>query len=277
MDRPHAHRDRAVADAARHTAAEHAARAAYLARRAAAARRRAALTVVLLLAVVAGWGAAAVGSVGIAAGVVPSCLLAGVLVLGRRAVIAGARADARWAAGEGGRPAVADAVRAARSASGAATVVGRAVHPSDATTEVMARVGERRDAAGAGSSPAAQTAATRVAAESQAAESEAAESQAAVAARQDTTEGRSEATREAPQEESSTWVPVPVPRPAYTLKPMARRPEPAPLVLDAEPGASAGGVAAGSDGPAAVVDDDAPTTGGLDLDAILARRRAAGE
>lgn len=277
MERPHVHRDRAVADAARHTASEHAARAAYLARRAAAARRRAVLTGLLLLAVVAGWGAVATGALGIVAGAVPTALLAGVLVLGRRAVIAGARADARWAAGEGARPPVADAVRAARSSgAGRATVVGRAVHPSEATTEVMARVGERRDSTGVASSAA--TVAVEAEAAPVAAEPVAGEFVAErVAARPDAVEDRPEAIGPTPEETSSTWVPVPVPRPAYTLKPMARRPEPAPLVLDADPVAVADDVAAGSDESGPVTDDAAPTTGGLDLDAILARRRAAGE
>ena len=66
-----------------------------------------------------------------------------------------------------------------------------------------------------------------------------------------------------------TWVPVPVPRPAYALKPAVRRPEPAPLALD-----DAGDAAAGYEHAPQVA---APATGGIDLDAILARRRAAGE
>lgn len=66
-----------------------------------------------------------------------------------------------------------------------------------------------------------------------------------------------------------TWVPVPVPRPAYALKPAVRRPEPAPLALG-----DAGEVAAGYQRAPQV---PAPATGGIDLDAILARRRAAGE
>jgi len=66
-----------------------------------------------------------------------------------------------------------------------------------------------------------------------------------------------------------TWVPVPVPRPAYALKPAVRRPEPAPLALD-----DVGDAAAGYERVPQVA---APATGGIDLDAILARRRAAGE
>lgn len=297
MDRPHAGRDRTVADAARHTAAEHAARAAYLARRAAAARRRAALTGVLLLAVLAGWGSVAVGALGLAAGVVPSALLVGVLALGRRAVLAGARADARWAAGEGARPPVADAVRAARSASAAPRVVGRAVHPSEATTEVMARLGERRDATGTSSSSAAPARAERGPADTAPVAAGPDAGRATPAERAGAADvGGGASTGPVAEEPESTWVPVPVPRPAYTLKPMARRPEPAPLVLDEEPadrigtaatdvGAKASGAnASGAADDATTVppsgagpDDATPTTGGLSLDAILARRRAAGE
>ena len=65
-----------------------------------------------------------------------------------------------------------------------------------------------------------------------------------------------------------TWVPVPVPRPAYALKPAVRRPEPAPLALG-----GAGAAAEYERAPQVA----APATGGIDLDAILARRRAAGE
>jgi hypothetical protein len=79
-------------------------------------------------------------------------------------------------------------------------------------------------------------------------------------------------------------VPVPVPRPSYTLKPSVRRAEPAPLVLD-EPAAVAElaeesadeswetGVGSGS----AVGSPAGSASGRFDLDAVLARRRAAGE
>ncbi len=71
------------------------------------------------------------------------------------------------------------------------------------------------------------------------------------------------------------WSPVPVPRPTYTTKATAPRREPLPLVVeDAAPvaveapaGATSGGQEAGG----------APARPAVDLDAILARRRAAGE
>jgi hypothetical protein len=66
------------------------------------------------------------------------------------------------------------------------------------------------------------------------------------------------------------WAPVPVPRPTYTLKPAARRREPAPLPVEM--------ISVDVTVPAREEQVAAPeTTGGLDLDAILARRRASGE
>jgi hypothetical protein len=214
VDRPHALTDRVVADAARRSAAERSHRAAHLARRAAGARRRAVLVVGLLVIAAAGWTGVALSTLVTAAGVVPTALLAGVLVLGRRAVVVGRRADVAWAADRPARAAREALVKAGPSA------VGRAVHPSNNDTEIIARI-----AAQAPPAVAAPIAATG----------------------------------------EPTWVPVPVPRPSYSLKPEVRRPEPAPLVLDdvevlavAEPQAR-------------------PATGGIDLDSVLARRRAAGE
>jgi len=66
------------------------------------------------------------------------------------------------------------------------------------------------------------------------------------------------------------WAPVPVPRPTYTLKPAAPRREPAPLAVEM---ISVAATVPAIEEPAA----GAETTGGLDLDAILARRRASGE
>ncbi len=99
MDRPHGTQDRITADAARRAAQARAARAAAVARRAAAARRRALLAGVLVLATVVGWAAfVVVPAVGWVAGVAPTVLLSTVLVLGRRAVLAGREADAEWEA-----------------------------------------------------------------------------------------------------------------------------------------------------------------------------------
>lgn len=131
VDRPHGLADRAVADAVRRTAAERAARAAHLARRRAGARRRAVLATTLLVLAVAGWAAVVAGGL-LALGAVPSALLVTVLGLGRRAVVAGRRADAAWAAGAAARAAVPRSTRP--------TAVGHARRPSDASTEIIARV-----------------------------------------------------------------------------------------------------------------------------------------
>lgn len=259
MDRPHATRDRLSAAAARRTAAEHAQRAARLDRRAAAARRRALLTVLLLLAVAGGWTAVAVVGAGVALGAAPTVLLAAVLGLGRRAVLAGARADAAWAAGAEHRVPLPGAERAAAGSTAVArtpSVTGRAVRPSDATTEVLARI----PALGGGRTATSMDAAIATAPAGVVAAAPVAGS------------------------DDSTWSPVPVPRPAYTLKPAARRAEPAPLDLeDWSTAAAAASAAVRADSDGATDDgrlEDAGTvvgTGGLNLDAILARRRAAGE
>ena len=229
VDRPHALADRVVADAARRTATERAQRAAYLARRSVGARRRAVLATLLLVLAGAGWVGAGVGGPVLALGPAPTALLVAVLVLGRRAVLLGRRADADWASG---RPAAAH-----RPAQRVPTAVGHAVRPSEDVTEVMARVAATAATAATAARPAADVALATV----------------ETSARTD----------------GPTWVPVPVPRPAYALKPAVRRPEPAPLALG-----DAGEVAAGYQRAPQV---PAPATGGIDLDAILARRRAAGE
>ncbi|NCT92329.1 hypothetical protein GXB85_15415 [Cellulomonas sp. APG4] len=257
MDRPHAAGDRIVADAVRRSAAEHARRAAHLAQRRAAARRRALLTVVLLVAAVGGWAVAGLASASLLLGAVPTVLLGGVLVLGRRAVVAGHRADAAWAAG------ASDRLPLARTAH----VIGRAVHPSEATTEVIARV------------PAAPVRRSAAAA---------ARGEARTEPERSTTAAPSQPeVREQEATEEPTWAPVPVPRPTYALKPAAPRREPAPLTaehlapqqvaeqVDADQDAAGTGAVAESTPPAA---STAPApSAGLDLDAVLARRRASGE
>lgn len=238
MDRPHAAGDRVVADAARRVAAARAARAAALTRRAAGARRRAALVAILLVAGVAGWAAVGLTEVGLLAGAAPTGLLAVVLGLGRQAVRAAQRADARWAADP----------LSALPAPRRAAVVGRAVHPSEETTQVIGRVPVVRR----------PVADRRVA--------EQAVEQAVEQAGEQRPEQR--AAAEPRGARVDTWVPVAVPPPAYTLKPAVRREEPAPLALEqtvVEPAV------------ASVPADQPVTTGGLSLDAILARRRASGQ
>ncbi len=84
-----------------------------------------------------------------------------------------------------------------------------------------------------------------------------------------------------------TWDPVPVPRPTYTMKPPAPRPQPPVLDLPGVPAGAPGATAAGSGAGAGVTpaataadrprrpwDDGHEWADGLDLDAVLARRRA---
>jgi len=251
VDRPHATSDRLSADAVRRAAQARSAHAAAVARRGAAARRRAVLAGVLLAATVAGWALAGLATVTWVAGAVPSLLLVSVLVLGRRAVLAGRAADATWAATEAELSTVSTPTRTVRAAP---VVTGRAVHPSDASTEVFARI----VADGGESTGTVRHASTRTGA-------------TPVVAHADAT-----ATSAVPAVDS--WSPVPVPRPTYTYKPVAPRRDPLPLG-EVEGSTSMAAPAA----PQVAAHDDesdaepAPATGGIDLDAVLAKRRASGE
>lgn len=329
VDRPTATQDRITADAARRAAQARAARAAAVARRAAAARRRAVLAGVLVVATIAGWTVAGLApAVTWVAGAVPSVLLGGVLVLGRRAVLAGRAADAAWearmaderrvpggprtgamrAVAEASRTSSAPATGATRAVTGAqptvrsareehapvaertpdaahpqaqqgdahgvphALVTGRAVHPSEASTEVFARIVEDRGetAAPARHASTGQTPVVRTGVAERAAKA--------------SVRDAADATADTPeQDEDGAWSPVPVPRPTYTMKATAPRREPAPLE-DAD--ASAGATVAASQDTvtepvaqvvAEVTEPPAATTGSIDLNAVLAKRRAAGE
>jgi hypothetical protein len=268
VDRPHGTQDRIGADAVRRAATLHAAHAAATARRGAAARRRGALAGLLLAATVVTWVVVAVTTVPVLAAVVPSALLVSVLGLGRRAVVQGQQAEAEWRR----RTAEADeAVRTRVVRPGRVSAGGRAVRPSIDDTQAIAQVG----------APAGTASEGRV-----------------------WSGGR----------EGDSWTPVPVPAPTYTTKAAAPRREPAPLgevegstaaparterttvterpaAEDAPAAASAetaaadgtateaGGAVAESAAPAATPDASATgePTGSIDLNAVLARRRAAGE
>ena len=225
-----------------------------------------------------GWVVVGLTTVAVAAAVFPTVALAAVLVLGRRAVVQGQVADAAWdrqltAAGGAGRPA-------------AAPVTGRAHHPSDEPTQIIARIRDQTapvqldDAADA--SP--EAAVSGGVAESSAADHSAADHSAADHSAADSSTGPDDAA----------WSPVPVPRSTYTAKAAAPRREPIPLVLP-ELATSSPAAQASSDLEApldvelagqasAATADDAEVTAPelntdsapLDLDAILARRRAAG-
>lgn len=306
VDRPLGTQDRLSAEAVRRRAQAHAARAAAVARRRAAARRRAVLAGVLLVATVGAWGVVGfVTAVPWLVAAVPTVLLGSVLVLGRRASRSWAQADAEWerrleqerresfappATAGRGAPAVKAASTPAAVAAPVRTAVplvtGRAVHPSDTETQMFARIVEDR---GEESSPARHSTGATPVVRRSAKTDEAPRAAAAPAA---LAAPAPQAAQPAPDEGDEAWSPVPVPRPTYTMKPTAPRREPAPLgevegstamrasALEATPDATveAAGTttAAGTDDRAAA-EPPALTTGSIDLDAVLAKRRASGE
>lgn len=270
-----------------------------LERRAAAARRRLALTVVLLLATVGVWVVVALGLVPWWAGVVPTAFLGLVLVLGRRAVLAAQRSDAAWlaerrAAARAARGAVLGAPPAPRGAR--PRVTGRAVHGSQVSTQMIPRVTPQdlaRANAAASANAGAPAASSRErttasgATEGPASEEPAPASDEPTTVRETTPVVEVEAVDAERVPTGRAWDPVPVPPPTYTMKPTAPRREPAPLTDDdvvsptvstrVEPVVAAD-ARTGAPAPAAG-DDRKPSTEtlGLDLNEILARRRAAGQ
>ncbi|PYG00944.1 hypothetical protein SAMN05216184_102101 [Georgenia satyanarayanai] len=281
VNRPTTPSERAAAEA-RRLAQLRAARAAEISRRKAAARRRLVLTVVLLLASVGGWLGFGLSSLPIALGVVPTVLLAGVLVLGRRAAKVAARrnaadraAMARLAPQPAPRTRLAPAARPAAAPAGGSPAAGGA------------------SAAAHGEAPA-EDAATAEPAEAPVAEEPSASDEnpaPAVVA---------EVAGVAPAGQSGTrsWTPVQVPVPTYTLKASAPRrdiapyeaPEPQPVAEEApaapaapaEPVVVVSGLAGSPYAPVADPEPEAAPAAdalparGLDLDSVLARRRAVG-
>ncbi|QJW35918.1 hypothetical protein [Cellulosimicrobium protaetiae] len=289
-------------------------RLALLERRAAAARRRLALTVVLLLASVAVWVVVALGYVSWWAGVVPTAFLGLVLVLGRRAVLAAQRSDAAWlaerrAAARAARGTVLGAPPAPRGAR--PRVTGRAVHGSQVSTQMIPRV-TPKDLARANATAAAlsggsavpsprerATSSSTTVAEDPGSEEPASASAGPAAVVTEVAVEVAEVVEVdvAPADEDHVpsgraWDPVPVPPPTYTMKPTAPRREPVPLTDDDVVSPTRAGstpapvvvAEAGADAPSrapepAVGDERKPSTEtlGLDLNEILARRRAAGQ
>jgi hypothetical protein len=277
-------------------------RLAVLERRAARARRR--LVVTLLLALVTGgaWVVVGLGHLLWWVAAVPSALLVAVLLLGRFAVLAARRSDARWRAER--RAEQQRATQQRTLAHGGpyaprnrARITGRAVHPSDTSTGMIPRVQQGAPAAPeAKPEPAGRGSAPR--------------EQATSGSRSGDRAGDDdqESVRESPVDARPTgqpWEPVPVPLPTYVTKPAAPRREQATTVpthetRDVEPLVAAPVVAAvgeSSTGKGAVA--GSPSSGepvqqagqgeagaeeprprtetlGLPLEQILARRRAAG-
>ena len=289
------------------------ARAGLRARRAAAARRRALLTVILLV-LTAGTGVlAAATAVSGWFVLAPAVLLVATLALGRRAVRANARADAAWEARDRARRAAAQQRLAGRPASAVRPqVTGHAVKSSQVQTQMIARVRPLRTP-GAGSAPAdtstdtsADTSTSTGAGAGVVSATDDAPVDAtapdAPASVDDTPTPQvadltARPTPDAVAATATEWVSVPVPRPVYTLKSPAPRWEPAPLTAEmaqiaqarrdelaahdaARPAASGTltSAATGTDAPSGNTSSEGGSDSlGVNLNAVLARRRAAGE
>jgi hypothetical protein len=296
VDRPHAVPERITADASRRAAQARAARAAFRARRAAAARRRGLLAAVLLVATIAGVVVAAASlAVGPIAWIVPGGLLAGVVGLGRRAVIVGDRTDAelgeRIAEAErvvadprtGSLPVVSmPTPRASVVRTGATPVpvVGRAVRPSEADTEVFAAIvadhGEHGGAArhATGAIPVV----ARAERSSSSDETGTAKAPVAGATAAKAPAAKAPVAAKAPaQDDERGWSPAPVPPPTYVTKPAAPRWEPAPLDVPVASSSGARGAAESSDDDVRTPEAPVATSGSIDLNEVLARRRASGQ
>lgn len=247
-------------DAAREAAAMRARRAAVAEQRAAAAKRRLALTLTLLSASAIAWTAVSAFSIHVAIPSVLTAMLGGVLVLGRRAVVAGRRADATVAV-------------KARSASSPApvrpSVTGRAVHASDVSTQMISS-----DAVRAVVARSAEAAATASATDVVAAPASAEDAATTTAVEVDAAPAPENVVAEGGELAGFS-----LPRPTYTMKAAAPRREPAPLHEDDVTTPSNASERASSASVASAEESETVSTEGLglDLDAILARRRASGE
>ncbi len=308
MDRPHAAAERRSADAARQVARIRAGFAAARSRRAAAARRRGLLAALLLVASSTAWAVVGFAAAPWYVGAIPTALLVVTLVAGRFAVVAGTRNDTRWrqmideaerqaAKARTGsvrtivprssgtrRTAAPRSAEVRRQAPRAATgstrprvdlattalssgPVGRAVRPSEQVTDVfdviVADRGETTPSVRHASGPTPVT--TRPPT------SPAVSGPVPSAPSRRAAGERARTSEPVEAVERAGWDPVDVPPPAYTLKQSASRPEPAPL-SDETP---VGDVPAEQqvEPPA---EPEPITSGSIDLDAVLERRRASG-
>ncbi|MFC7404813.1 hypothetical protein [Georgenia alba] len=278
MTSPRARGER-VGEDARALAAARAARAARLSRRAAAARRRLVLTTVLLLATAGAWTATSLTSLHWAVAVAPTVLLVTVLVLGRRAAVRARANDRRDRAEmkrleqrlrdlsrrDGEHRTVARVpAPTVKSRSGDGSRPGRAAErtlTTDAPTADVAREEPARK------DPADETVAEEPQQESDRARVAEAEARAVPQAEP------VPAPAAVPQSQDG-WTPVPVPAPSYTLKPLAPRREVAPYAAQEE-APSAAVPQRPSEASPAPAPEEQPSPA-LDLDEVLARRRAAG-
>jgi hypothetical protein len=280
---------------------ERTARLEMLEQRAARARRRLTLTVLLVLLTAGAWTAVGVGYVHWGVGAAVSGLLLVVLVMGRLAVMAARRSDARWRAERRSQRQRATQERTLAHGGpyaprNRARITGLAVHPSSTHTQMIPRV-----------QPAAPVAGRERAAQPEAASTPSADGVVEAEPERGRVIGTGivigtvsvpralDAGRDPLHAEP--WEPVPVPLPTYVTKPEAPRPEQAttvptqrprvalPPVWDVAPSAAASAASSGSPaerstaGPDSVrADEPRPRTEtlGLPLEQILARRRAAG-
>ncbi|WP_068203983.1 hypothetical protein [Isoptericola dokdonensis] len=257
---------------------ERTARLEVLERRAARARRRLTLTALLVLLTVAAWTVVALGYLMWPVALVPSVLLAVVLLLGRVAVVAARRSDARWRAERRAQRQRATQERTLAHGGpyaprNRARITGLAVHPSDTSTQMIPRV----QPAATVPSSAGRSRSTPAVAPEEPVAPETEPDPVGIPL------GTVAVTRPLGGE---PWEPVPVPLPTYVTKPLAPRPAvPLPPELS-RPTAPA--PAAREQRPAPVApepaqeslagDEPRPRTEtlGLPLEQILARRRAAG-
>ncbi len=307
VDRPHATPERVTAEAARRAAQVRAARAAASARRVAAARRRAALAVVLVIVTAVCWGAVGLApAVPLLVGIAPTVLLALVLFAGRHAVVAGARNDAAMA-----QQITESEQLAASPRSGPTRVVVPAVTAPSATVPTAAKTaaGAKKSTAKAARGSTAKAAATATTGPATATSATAAVRSAPtprvtgravhpseartevftaiVADQGETGASARHATGQVPvvaatpgAATSDGWAPVPVPRPTYVTKPAAPHRDPVPLgEVDASTAvrqALPTGVSSADD-QLVTPEPPAEVSASIDLNAVLAKRRAAGE
>ena len=238
--------------------------------RAAAARRRLILTLALLTLSTGTWIATAAAGLLVAVPIIFTALFGGVLVLGRRAVIAGQRADA--AARRGVQRSAPAPTRRGRTRA-TAKVVGHAVRGSNVNTEMISsvQVGERLATITADAAP------EQTVTDTEEAPAEQDTSDAGVTVSSD---AAGVVVAESTGTELSAYS---VPRSTYMSKAAAPRREPAPLkpedvTTPATASARAATQRAESARSAEEFGDLKPSPDGLgvDLNQILARRRAAG-
>ncbi|PWD51955.1 hypothetical protein C8046_16190 [Serinibacter arcticus] len=237
VNRPTGMADRRTANEARRVAAVRAALAARRAEQAAAARRRLVLTVALVLVSGISWAAVALAQFSFLLAAFPTVVLAAVLWLGVRT----ARAErAEWAQ----VPTSLTEPRATRAA-------GPTYSPSQLRSHLSAEGAARPDAAPS------DAAAGRLSWQTDDVPVE-----VPVEAEPEPVEVVAEVEEPAV---AGSWTPVPVPVPTYTLKPVAVRREAAPYEAPVAP------TTAEADVSLEVSIDE-----GIDLRAVLARRRAVG-